>query len=492
MQKYFRDAGIIAFAEALLQLRHLFLIPFITRRFGAVDYGAWSQIAVLIATLSPLITLGTAQAALRYFPGLDVKIQRRYLSAWIVFLLFTAGIVILPVVFWPDAISETFFGASKEYVSFLPLAALSLLLSQMVSVVKVWFRIVNDAVLFSATNIGREVLQITATVIMLATGKGVYELIIYSIIADTVLVIITLGINYSQYGIGKPDFSIIPKMISFGLPLVPLAFSNWGLNYLDRIFLVQISLETVGVYSLAYSISNQVIPVMLRPFWSMFPSTAAGLYNQGKQKELQNLYERSAGTAFLFTLPASVGLALIASRLILLLSTTEFAGGSSVVLFVALGAMMNTFGSFYAVTLGLVHKQYLSLVANVAALVVNFTLNVLLIPSMGILGAAIATFAAFATLLGILVWFSNSFKIVKTDLRFPFKVVLASVIMAAGVTLVDRLWLSHLGNMIVEIGIIAIIGGGLYLVSLLLLRVITLADLAKGRTFLNQLTGRRA
>lgn len=483
IRKYFQDAGVIAFAEGLLQLRHLLLIPFITRRFGAVDYGVWSQVAVLTATLGPAVMLGTGQAAMRFFPGLEAEKQKRYLSGWVIFLLGTAFLATLPLFLFPEPIANAFFGVSEGYVAFLPLAAISLVLGQLVNVVKEWFKIVNNVILFTGTNLSRVALQLIAAVLMLSLRQGVYELVVYSLLADLILVLGALAINYRIYGIGQPDFSILPAMLRFGLPLVPLSFANWGINYIDRFFLVRVSLEAVGVYTLAYSLSAQVIPIMLRPFWAMFPSVAASLYNQGKREVLQRLYERSAGTAFLLTLPATVGLALIARRLILLLSTDQFVAGAPVVLFVGLGAMMNTFASFYAVTLGLVYKQHLSLVAHLVALVVNVVVNIVLIPPLGVLGAAIATFAAFSARLAILFRLSERYEVVHTKLGFPLKVTLATAIMAIVVLLFDQTWLSTLGNNVLEITLIAIIGALVYALALYLMKILNLENIELVRSF---------
>lgn len=75
IRKYFKNAGLLAVTEGFLQLKGLLVIPFLTRHFGTLNYGVWSQVAVLINTVTPLIILGTDSAAMRLLPGISFQLD---------------------------------------------------------------------------------------------------------------------------------------------------------------------------------------------------------------------------------------------------------------------------------------------------------------------------------------------------------------------------------------------------------------------------------
>lgn len=460
IRKYFKDASFLALTEGLLQLRGLVLMPFITRQFGPVSYGVWSQVSVLISTIMPLVVLGTDSAVLRYLPGKEKEQQKREISAWVLFLLGTAGLFAIILFVFRTGLSTLFFGEEGgDYVPFLSLAALWLISSTLLGALKNWFRVQNDAKLFGTSNLLGSALSVLAVVIMLMRNEGVYQLVVYSLLGDTLLIVVLALVNLFKYGWGRPDFSIAPQLVKYGLPLVPGAFAIWGLNYLDRFFIVQYStLAELGIYTVAYRIAYQVIPLLVKPWFAMFGNSASELHNMGQLKTLQSLFNRSAGLTFALGIPASFGVFLLGDRVLRLFATAEFASGASLLIFISLGYLFSVMSSFYEIALGLIRKQYLSTVVSSIAFLVNLALNFLLIPRYGILGAAIATFSAFLAMLVISLYFASRFTYLKTDFAFVLKVILATLGMSIGIKLIALTGFLAGLNIILEIGIFSLFG----------------------------------
>ena len=85
IQKYWKNAGVMALAEIFLKLKALIIIPFITKYLGTMNYGIWSQVMVTAALLSPLVFLGTDTALAKFLPGQSQYEQRRDFSGWFLF-----------------------------------------------------------------------------------------------------------------------------------------------------------------------------------------------------------------------------------------------------------------------------------------------------------------------------------------------------------------------------------------------------------------------
>lgn len=463
IRNYFKGASILAVTEGLLQLKGLIVLPFLTRQFGPVNYGVWSQISVLISTLAPLIVLGTNFAILRYLPGIEPQKQKRYFSAWAFFLLALSGIYALPLLLLPNALSILIFGRSEAYISLIPLAAFWLIISQLSNAVLNWFRVKNDAKLYSLVKVTQAVLNIFAVAAVLVLKQGVFELVLYSLLGDTLLLIFSAILINRKSGWARPDFSILVPLLRFGLPLVPVGFAIWGLNYVDRLFIVQLtSLQEVGIYAVAYRIAYQIIPVLSRPWRTMFANSAAEMFNKDKTQDLQRLFDRSAGISLVLSTPAAVGLFLLGDRILPFLAPGEYIQGIPVLLFISLGYIFFVDSSYYFDSLGLIHKQRLTTLGHILAFILNLLMNYLLVPRFSILGAAIATFSSFLFLFLFAAYMGDKEQTLKTNWNFIIKIIIAVIGMAVGIRFFETWWTPSPANPLLEILVLSIAGVAVY------------------------------
>lgn len=137
---------------------------------------------------------------------------------------------------------------------------------------------------------------------------------------------------------------------------------------------------------------------------------------------------------FLFiAIPAVFGLTVLSKPLLEIFTSPEFVPGSSVIPFIALaGLMAGVFQIVINIT-HLVKRTQFNLVIHVIAAVINVILNVLLIPMIGILGAAIATTLSYLVM--VIICTIVSFRYITFNLHWDFiiKSVAASGIMAGGI-----------------------------------------------------------
>lgn len=460
IRQYFRNARIIAITEAILQLRGLILLPFLTRHFGPVNYGVWSQVAVLITTVQPLIVLGTDSGFIRTAPGKKLSEQKGIFYAWMMFQLAMNLIFGALIVIFSDALVLLIFGeGGGEYKGFLLLAAVWLMTSSLTNITRNWFKIRNSTKLYSLSVLLQAVFSALAAVIMLLRNEGPFELVSYSLMGDGLLVLLSAAFIFFRYGIAKPDLSSLSALLKYGLPLVPAAFATWGLNYADRFFLVNLdSIAQVGIYAVAYRISYQIIPLLAKPWWVMFSNSAAELFNKGETKTLQRLFNYNVGLTIALAFPASAGLFLIGDRLIRIFSTEEFISGVPVLLLISSAYIFPLLEGYYVNALGLVYRHGLFTINTVIALAINIVLNILLIPKYSILGAAIATNIAFLSSLLMTMYFSAKYKAIETNLVFPAKVFAATLGMSALVRILDFNYVAAIGNNFLEMIILSAFG----------------------------------
>lgn len=469
-RQFFKNAGFLAITEIIVKLKGIVILPLLTHHFGAANFGIWSQLTVLVGTMIPLIVMGSDAAVIRYLPGRQINDQKRFFDAWVITLLSMTTIVCLIILLWKSTIAGMFFGTVKEYELYIPLAAASLFVTISLNCIRNWYRIVGNSKTYGIIAISQAVCNMLIVFLILLFDAGVYHFVLYSVLCDTALLVWFMYSIQHKFGWNKPDFTIIPTLLKYGLPLVPAGFAMWGLNYMDRLFLIKYSsIAEIGVYSLAYSLGYLVIQVLINPIWAMYANTAAALFNQGDRAGVQKLFDQSIGGILFFSVPVIVGLAVLGKPAISLVASKEFLSGAPLISIVASGYLFHMLASYYEISLGLISRQFWSTISLAMACGINLILNLLLIPKYTVLGAAIATCMSFVFQFVFSLLMASHYKLLRTNLVYPLKIILASTFMGVGLYYIS-LWLSQDG--IMEFTLKIILGTALYGVFIMVFRTV--------------------
>jgi len=468
---YFRGVSFIGIAEVIAKTKGLIIMPLLTRHFGALDYGVWSQVLAIVVTFSPLIALGTDQALYRIFSGKSREEQNQALSALLLFLCVSTMIIGGFVHVAEEFIVSIFFGEpSAEYFEMIPFAIVFMSIGVFANVMTGWLRMQGEVGAFAATIVFQALLGVIAIASLLIIDGNVRQLVIFIVLAEGILLLGLVFHHSIRYGWYRPEIKIIPRLLHYGLPLLPAAYAMWGLNWIDRLFLVAYrDLAEIGIYSLVYGLGLVFVPLLSRPFRAMYPTQSAELFNQGRMKDLQKLFNMSAGGMIVLLVPAVAGIALVSKNMILTLATPEFLTGAPIIGIITAAYALNSLSSFYDVSLGLAYRQVWTSVSMVAAVLVNIGLNALWIPEYGMHGAAWATLAAFIVKFTISYTISLKTKVYETSLGLLWKVACATAFMTMGMLIVHEWIDSQLLQSWHKLLVSILIGATLYGLALLVL-----------------------
>lgn len=185
---------------------------------------------------------------------------------------------------------------------------------------------------------------------------------------------------------------------AYGLPLAGSLILALVLSTTDRFLLAGfMNEESVGVYHAGYSLANRTLDVIF--IWlgsAAGPAAVAALEFGGKQA-LERTAREQASFMLLLTLPAAVGLALVARPLCEVLVGEDLReGAAKVTPWIAASGLFAGLTTYYfhtAFTLGKATR--LLLAAMTIPAVANVVLNIVLIPCFGVLGAVTATTASY-------------------------------------------------------------------------------------------------
>jgi O-antigen/teichoic acid export membrane protein len=266
------------------------------------------------------------------------------------------------------------------------------------------FRVEERSTAFVAASLTNVVLTIGATVwLVVIADQGPLGVIIGNFTGTLVVYLALLGYRREQLGL-EFDRALLRAMNRFGLPLVPTALFLWTTNFSDRFFLVKLAdAAEVGLYSVGVRIASAMV-LLLTAFRLAWPAFA---YSIEDDAEAKRTYAFVLTYLTVIASWVALGLALLAPWLVDVLATDEFAEASRVVGLLAFAAV--AFGAYIVIAIGsgrARRTQFNWVVTGVAA-AVNVALNLVLIPPYGMIGAAVATVAAYSVMFLGMAWWSQ-------------------------------------------------------------------------------------
>lgn len=163
--------------------------------------------------------------------------------------------------------------------------------------------------------------------------------------------------------------------------------------------------DATGLYSAAHKVCGMLTAVITAAALVMMPrmSAHAGAGDRGKVAKL------SADTIhfiLMFSIPCAVGAFVLSENLILLFSGSEFLEGATAARILSGRVLLSSLNAFFVLYLFIpLGKEKVSVLSTGCAAVLNFALNMALIPLLAENGASIATVMAELLELCVNLWF---------------------------------------------------------------------------------------
>jgi len=180
------------------------------------------------------------------------------------------------------------------------------------------------------------------------------------------------------------------QWLRVSIPLLLIAGMHIILRRTDIVMLGMLSgSQDAGIYSAASRISDLVV-FGLVAINSILAPMISELYHTGKKRELQRIITLAARAIFVFTLMVSIILAVF-GKFVLSLFGLEFIVAFVPLLILLCGQVVNALaGSVGYIMIMTGHQNQAGVIVTVSA-AINIILNALLIPLMGLTGAAVST-----------------------------------------------------------------------------------------------------
>ncbi len=290
------------------------------------------------------------------------------------------------------------------------------------------FRLEERARAYFVTTIVNVLVTIGLTVVLVVgLDEGARGLLIGSYASGAAFVVGLIVAQRHRLSL-RFDSGLLRRLLRFGLPTMPAEVSLYALNFIDRIIIVRtVGLAEAGLYSLAVKFA-QGVNVLVRGFQLAWPPLA---YSIRDDEEARRAYATVvtlfvAGCAFVV-----IGMWLFSRWIARALAAPKFFESWEAVGLISTAVTLYALYMVLVVILGRTGRTEFNLPATIAALAVNVVLNLILVPSLEIVGAGIALVASYLVVLALMYGFSQRLFPVPYQWGRLARVVLASAVLVA-------------------------------------------------------------
>lgn len=388
-------SGGLNFAGMALRLGLSFVVVSVAARYlGKADYGAVSVGTTILTSVSTLTMLGFGQGIGGYLPRFDSPNDRRgiILSAFTVVMpISLAAGVGIAVFAEPLAVHVLENEALTPIIQVCALGIPAANLAQLaVSTIRGNKQTLPKVIVDDVALLGVRVLTVFVFVLLGADALAIasaYPLSflvsasigVYFLVRDTPLF---SQIEASNLRRELTKYSL-PLWISAAMGIVYSAFDTFVLAYFAEV-------SAVGVYKVVYPLSHHLSIVLISLGYIVLP-TFSQLHSEGNFSEMKSYYQSVSTWILLGTLPPFLVLLVFGRPVIGVLFGAEYTTGHQALSVLAFGFFVHSVVGPNSEVLKSIDEPKLVMINDTLSAVLNFALNIVLVPRYSFFGAAVAT-----------------------------------------------------------------------------------------------------
>ena len=364
---------------------------FITNFYGEADYGTYALALTVLQILAMVFALGVPNAFVSFAGRIDnvEKLKGLLLKSGAIVLI-SSLFPILCFSFGAQFFSETVF-QKPSLLNYFLVVSFSIPFMIFHEIICYYFISVKKFIayglffyIFPSVSFA---LFLVAFYYYNLTGFFTFLAYVSSIILTVLIALVVLF--YKKTKITFPEIRS-KEILKKSFPMMVSGIFLILLNWTDILMLGRIESESqIGIYNTAFKLGYLTLFFVLSMNVIIMPKVAA-LFHQNNFSEMKKVINRSTQLVIVFTIPLAIGI-IFFSENILRLFGEGFIAGKTTLILITLGALFNAMTGNVDQILNMTNHQ--KGVRNIFffGFLMNVALNLGLIPSYGIEGAALAS-----------------------------------------------------------------------------------------------------
>ncbi|HVU76076.1 MAG TPA: oligosaccharide flippase family protein [Gaiellaceae bacterium] len=395
MRRLGRHSAVYGLGGLVSRILATILLPLYTSYLPPKAYGQVEWVTAGTAVLAIVLQMGISSAFFRFYfdekePAGKLTVVRT--SFWFTMAMSTLGLL-LGLVFASPIAHAFQLGNATMLVR---AGAVGLWAQTNYQQLTNLFRAEERSAAFAIASVANVLITVAAMVLFVAVFHwGAVGLVAGNFTGTLVVYLALVAYRTEQLGL-EFDRALFRRMQHFGMPLVPSALALWVINFVDRQFVIHYKgLAEAGVYSAAVKIAGVITFVMVA-FRTAWPAFA---YSIEDDREARRTYAFVLTYLLAFAAWSSLALGALAPWWTRLLTgQAKYHRAEEGIALLAFAGAIYAGYTVLAIGSGRARKTQLNWVVTGVGAAVNVGLNFWLIPSWGMVGAAISTLAAYVAL----------------------------------------------------------------------------------------------
>lgn len=375
-----KNTAIFALGNLATKVISFFLIPLYTNILSTSEYGVVDLVATVATVAIPVFTLNIMESVMRF--NLDRDADHNKITKIGIVILIGAAMMSLLII----PVCSVFKGLSElriyVYLYCISQAACQVFLCDL--------RGKELIFQYSIGNIINTVLISVFNLVFLLVFKlGIKGFLLAYILANLCVSIYSMLVGKSYKAIFEHiDKNLMIDMLKYSIVLIPTSFMWWIINSSDHLMVTgMLGLAANGIYAVSYK-----LPTLISTFTGIF--NQAWSYSAIKEDSSKDIetYTNSVFRSMIGVIML-VGLGMMTFIKIILrfYVAKNYYEAWQYTPFLIIGCVYMTLGTFMSTTYT-VHKDSKGfLISGTVGALVNIILNCILIPLIGVYGAALAT-----------------------------------------------------------------------------------------------------
>lgn len=402
----------------------LVMLPIITRLIpDPAFYGLFDLSNTIISFGTSIAILGMYDAMFRYFfEKKDVAYRRDICSTTLMFTVCTSVVVFLLMVIFCEELAEYVF-SDTQYGILVYLTAIATLIGATNGIISAPTRMQNQRKIFLITNTISPILGYAVSIPLLLQGYYLIALPLAGIISSAVIELAFAWLNRSFFSIHGFRMEYLRQLLVIALPLAPTFFVYWIFNSSDRLMITKlIGVEATGIYSIGskLGLASQLIYQAFAGGWQYFAFSTMNEANQVKSNSL--VFEYLGLVSFI----SCMFICAICKVFYEILFTGDYVQGYIVSPYLFLAPLLLMLYQVASNQLLVIKKTLPGALILFIGALSNVGLNFLLIPTMGVEGAGLATLLGYVISVVLVVILLTYMDLIDVSRRF----YTASLVMA--------------------------------------------------------------
>lgn len=470
-KKFSLNAGLVFIGSIIVMFIGILINTILGRSLGATGLGLYTLVLVFYGILTLIGEFGLPMAIIRYVAEFkDNKEELNKIVSCGVINSIIFGFLILIILYTTSDILAQIYSKPK--------------LSSLLKIISIIFPFffISDALLFflnglkkiklySLFLILRRLLILLFTIFFLEWGwnveGAVIALVISSVVASTILLIYLKSLIIFTF---QDYVSNTKILLNFGVKIL-LAGSVNLINTTAGTLLIGYFLldKDVGIYAIATMFANLFLMIPNSIDTIVYPTVSEFNNPKNIHKSLGNMINKIIKYSFIILSLLAIFIIIFSKEVIILLfpNRPEFLLARPAIMILLFGMMI--YGSIGSVgsTFSGMNRPDIPLKVSLIAAISNLFFNIMLIPKLGINGAAIATAISLSIFAISEIYFMNSILKIKIEINQFFKIFAAFIVIYFIIIYFDN----YANNIIINI-----LGMLLYIVILYYSKIINYDD----------------